>query len=263
MRLKSKVIVVTGGARGIGFATARLAALEGALVVIGDLDCVAIDAAVEAIRSAGGEAMGVVGDVSVLEQVRKNVDEIMIVHGRIDILVNNAATIVHRPARSLSEQDWRREIDICLTGSFFWSQSAAVASMIPNKSGSIVNVGSGAALAATPNCASYIAAKHGLVGLTKALAVDWAQYNIRVNCVCPGFTWTDLAKSVAAANPEMMRQRVERIPFGHGAEPEEPARAILFLASSDGGSISGVSLAVDGGTMALSSGYSAPRDAAE
>ncbi|XAS74231.1 SDR family oxidoreductase [Micrococcaceae bacterium Sec5.1] len=261
MTFEEKVVVVTGAARGIGLATVQLASRLGARLAVCDVDAAAIDKAVTAIKSDGGEAVGIVGDVSSRAKVKENVDEIMDSFGRIDVLVNNAATQVVTPARELSEEHWRRELDVCLTGAFFWSQAVATSSMIPRLDGSIVNVGSGASLAAMPNSVSYVAAKHGVVGLTKGLAVDWAQYSIRVNCVCPGFTWTDLAKSVVEANPEMMRQRVDRIPLGNGAQPEDVARAIIFLASAqEAGAISGAVLPVDGGTLALSSGYSPPRD---
>lgn len=251
---------MTGGAGGIGLATAHLAAAEGALVAICDVDTDRVQAATARIQAAGGRAVGVVGDVTNRAQVNANVQEIIQILGPIDVLVNNAAVQRTVSARELTETHWRRELDVCLTGSFFWSQAAALTSMIPRRSGSIVNVGSGASLAAMPNSVSYVTAKHGTIGLTRALAVDWAQYKIRVNCVCPGFTMTDLAASVAAANPEMMRQRVERIPLAAPAEPEDPAAAILFLASDDAKAISGSVLSVDGGTIALSSGYSAPRD---
>jgi len=262
MRFAQKVVAVTGAARGIGFATARIAAAEGARVVVCDRNPAAVDAAVRRIRADGGDAIGVAGDVADASQVRENVAQAMAAFGRVDVLVNNAAAFAHRPAQELPEEQWRRELDICLSGTFFWSQAVAVAAMIPQREGAIVNVGSGAALAATPHCVSYVAAKHGVVGLTKALAVDWAQYGIRVNCVCPGFTWTELAQQSAQAHPEMMRQRVARIPLGGGAQPEDPARAILFLAAAESAAISGIVLPVDGGTLALSSGYSAPRDGA-
>jgi len=257
MRFKDRVVVITGAARGIGFTTAELAAREGAKVVLCDLDPARVDAAVGKI---GAGAMGVVGDVSDLSQVRDNVDAVMKACGRVDVLINNAAITSYHPPESLPEDVWRREVDVCLAGSFFWAQTVAVASMIPRRDGSIVNVGSGAALAAVPRCAAYVAAKHGVVGLTKALAVDWGQYNIRVNCVCPGLTFTELSKFVASKNPEMMRQRELRIPLQRGAQPEDVANAILFLASSEAHSISGESLSVDGGTLAMSSGFSAPRD---
>ena len=260
MKFEDKVVVVTGAARGIGYATAALAASEGAVSVVCDLRQDAVDSAVDAIHAAGGTAIGVVGDVSDRANVAENVDRIIAELGRIDVLVNNAATQVTTPARELTEEHWRRELDVCLSGTFFWSQIVAVESMIPRRSGAIVNIGSGAGLAAAPNTASYVAAKHGVVGLTKALAVDWGQYGIRVNCVCPGFTWTELAQSISEANPQVMKERVARIPLGAGAQPDDIARAVSYLASSDSLAVSGTVLSVDGGTLALSSGYSAPRD---
>lgn len=257
-RFKDLVVVVTGAARGIGFVVAKMAAEEGALVVVCDLDQEQVQAAV---KSIGGRATGVVGDVSKPEQVRRNVDEVMRVHGRIDVLINNAAVTSYQTPETVTADAWRREIDVCLGGSFFWAQAVAVASMIPRQGGSIVNLGSGAALAAMPRSAAYVSAKHGIVGLTKSLAVDWGQFNIRVNCVCPGLTYTELAQFIARQNPEMMQQRELRIPLQRGATPEDVANAILFLASSQAHAISGVALSVDGGTLAMSSGFSAPRDA--
>lgn len=257
MRLADRVVVVTGAARGIGFATANMAAHEGARVVICDVDPEQVKAAVGKI---GGTAIGVVGDVSKPEQVCRNVEEVMKAHGRIDVLVNNAAVTSYHPPETLTEEAWRREIDVCLGGTFFWAQAVAIASMIPRREGSIVNLGSGAALAAMPRSAAYVSAKHGVIGLTKSLAVDWGQFNIRVNSVCPGLTYTELANYVASQNPEMMKHRELRIPLQRGATPEDVANAIIFLASPQAQSISGVALSVDGGTLAMSSGYSAPRD---
>jgi NAD(P)-dependent dehydrogenase (short-subunit alcohol dehydrogenase family) len=257
MRFENQVVVVTGAARGIGYMTAEMAAREGALVVVCDLDSAKVRDAVERI---GGRAMGIVGDVSDLAQVRANVNEVMKAHGRIDVLVNNAAITSYHAPEVLPEHTWRRELEVVLSGSFFWAQSVAVESMIPNRKGSIVNVGSGAGLAAVPRCTAYVAAKHGVVGMTKSLAVDWGQYGIRVNSVCPGLVFTELSKFVATQNPEMMRQRELRIPLQRGAQPEDIAHAILFLASSEAHSISGEALSVDGGTRAMSSGFSAPRD---
>lgn len=259
MNFSEKVVVITGAARGIGRATADLLAQEGAHTVICDLDSDAVESAVDQITSAGHPAFGVVGDVRHRDTVRANVDQIMAEYGRIDVLVNNAGGQKTIPAEDLSEEQWRRELDVVLSGTFFWSQAVGVASMIPRRTGAIVNVGSGAGLAAIPDSVSYVAAKHAVVGLTKALAVDWAQYGIRVNCVCPGFTWTELARRIASANPELLAERVRRIPLGHGAQPEDIARAIVFFASDRAREISGTVLPVDGGTLAMESGYSAPR----
>ena len=258
-RFQDQVVVVTGAARGIGLATAEQAAQQGARVVICDLHPTTVAQAVARIEAGGGQAMGVSGDVSDLTQVRRNVEEIMTTHDRIDVLVNNAAVNSSHPPESLPEETWHREIAVCLTGFFFWAQTVAVAAMIPARQGSIVNLGSGAALAGIPRCAAYVSAKHGVVGLTKALAVDWGQFNIRVNCVCPGLTFTELARQIASKNPEMARQRELRIPLGRGAQPDDVARTILFLASREADAISGVAVSVYGGTLALSSGYSAPR----
>ena len=180
--------------------------------------------------------------------------------GRIDILINNAAVNSYVKPEDITRETWHRELDVCLGGPFFFSQAVGIASMIPNRKGSIVNVGSGASLAGLPRCASYVAAKHGMVGLTRALAVDWGQFNIRVNCVAPGFTYTDLSKAMADKDPEMMRQRELRIPLSVGAQPEEVAETVLFIASDAAPSINGEVLAIDGGTLAMSSGFSPPRD---
>jgi NAD(P)-dependent dehydrogenase (short-subunit alcohol dehydrogenase family) len=259
-RFKDQVVVITGSARGIGFSTAEIAASEGAKVVICDLDPDNVGAAVARLKTAGADVIGVAGDVSDPSQVESNVSEIMTRLGRIDVLINNAAINSFFAPEALPIETWRRELEVCLTGQFLWAQSVAVASMIPARNGSIVNLGSGAALAGIPKCAAYVAAKHGVVGLTKALAVDWGQYNIRVNCVCPGLTFTELSKQTASHDPERARQRELRIPLGRGAQPEDVARTILFFASYEAYSISGEIVSVDGGTLAMSSGFSPPRD---
>ena len=258
-RFHDRVIVITGAARGIGLATTMLALNDGASVAAVDLD---EEQTLHSYKdAAAADRIFAVGcDVGDPTQVAESVARIMKRFGRIDILVNNAAINSYQLPEALPLEVWRRQIDVCLGGTFFWSQAVANASMIPTRSGSIVNLGSGASLAGLPRCASYVAAKHGVVGLTRALAVDWGQFNIRVNCVCPGLTYTDLSRSIAERNPEMMRQRELRIPLGRSAQPEDVAEAVLFLASDAANSISGETISVDGGTLAMSSGFSPPRD---
>jgi NAD(P)-dependent dehydrogenase (short-subunit alcohol dehydrogenase family) len=214
------------------------------------------------IQAAGGEAIGVAGDVSDEVQVRSNVAHVLDRMGRIDVLVNNAGIISRADSASVEAPSWRRVLAVNLDGVFFWSQAVAAAAMIPQRSGAIVNVASIAGMTGIPDSASYVASKHGVVGLTRALAVDWGQYNIRVNAVCPGITKTDLSAAARARHPEVYEARERRIPLGHAAEPEDQAHAILFLASADAASVHGLVMNVDGGSMAMASFHTAPREQA-
>lgn len=262
MRFQDKVVVITGASRGIGFEAARCFAAEGASVVVNDFDPDAAQAAANQIIEAGQKAMALPGDVSDVATVKRNVDQVMKAFGRIDVLVNNAGVYWLCPPEQMSAEEWRRTFSVNVDGMFFWSQAVAVASMIPRRAGAIVNIASGAGLAGIPNAPAYVASKHAAIGLTRALAVDWGQYGIRVNAVCPGLTWTELARSGQRQNPEVFAERERRIPLGQAATMEQQAKAILYLASDDAASMHGTTMVVDGGTMAMSSGYSAPRSMA-
>jgi len=257
-RFKDKIVVVTGGASGIGFHSAKLFAAEGAVVAINDCSPDGAQAAVKSIEEQGGRAMAIPGDVADVDQVRANVRKVISRYGRIDILVNNAGIISLAPFSEVKVEDWRRVLAVNLDGVFFWAQCVVVESMIPNKAGVIVNVSSAAGLAGIPSNVAYVASKHGVVGLTKALAVELGRYNIRVNAICPGATETDLVKRLAAKDPGLIEGRRQRIPLGRVATCDDQAHAILFLASPEAASVHGLIMSVDGGSIAMHSGYSVP-----
>ncbi len=260
MRFRDKVVVVTGAAGGIGRGAANAFAAEGAALVLTDTDESGLADAVQQISNAGSSVLGLAGDVCDEGVVDRHAAQALDRFGRIDVLVNNAGIMRRAPSEELSRAVWRQVIDVNLHGAFYWAQAAA-RSMIPRRSGSIVNVASIAGLVGIPTAAAYVASKHALVGLTRALAVDWAQYGIRVNALCPGMTWSNLSKADLARNPDMYAVRQQRIPLGKAAEPDEQARAILFLASTEASYVHGLIMNVDGGQLALSSGHSAPRPA--
>jgi len=259
-RFEDQVVVITGSARGMGFAAANIFAKEGAHVVINDLAPADVEAAVRKIELSGGQAFGVAGDVSDQAQVLANVEMVMQRFGRIDVLVNNAGIVSRAKPQRIDAQSWRRMFAINVDGVFFWSQAVAVAAMVPKRAGIIVNVASVAGLTAIPHSAAYVASKHAVVGLTRALAVDWAQYNIRVNAVCPGITRKEMSAASRARAPEVYESRLQRVPLGRAAEAIDQANAIVFLASPEAAYVHGLIMNVDGGGMALASYHTVPRE---
>lgn len=262
MRFKDQVVVVTGAGSGIGLATAKAFAQEGAQLVITDVTDELVADGVHQIEELGGKAIGLTGDVSNSQHVIQHAEAVMKAFGRIDVLVNNAGLIRRGPTADVSTKDWHLVMSVNLDGTFYWSQAVAVRSMIPRRSGAIVNVASLGGMVGFPNAASYVASKHAVVGLTKALAVDWGQYGIRVNAICPGMTWSKLSAADFAKNPNHYADRIPRIPLGAAGEPEDQASAILYLASKEAKYVHGLIMNIDGGQHALSSGHSAPREVA-
>jgi NAD(P)-dependent dehydrogenase (short-subunit alcohol dehydrogenase family) len=255
MDFTNRVAVVTGGASGIGLSCAILAARNGATVVINDLDEERTRSAADQVgRATGQEAFVAPADVADQTAVEGAVSKIVERLGRIDVLINNAGFATSAPAENYPQ--WQRMLDVNLSGAYYWARAAAAASMIKRRSGSIVNVASIAAFNGVPHDVGYVVTKHGLVGLTRALAIDWAPYDIRVNCLCPAFTNTPILQSIEAIQPDRFAGRRERIPLGRAAEAEEQARSILFLASDLASYCTGATLINDGGQSALSSGYS-------
>ena len=248
-KLDGKVAVVTGGGSGMGEAISLLFAREGASVVVADADQNRSDLVAKRILTESGRALAVTVDVADEFQVVRMVETALVNFSVIDILINCAAIGEFACSEEITSARWRRMIDVDLGGVFYCCREVGKA-MIKRKYGKIVNFGSTAGLTGVPYMAHYTAAKHGVVGLTKALAAEWGKYNINVNCICPGATLTPML--MTATTPEYRAERAERIPLNRLATPEEQADVALFLASSASGYVTGNVISTDGGIFALS-----------
>jgi 3-oxoacyl-[acyl-carrier protein] reductase len=249
-RLSGKVALITGAGSGIGRATALLFAKEGAKQVLSDVDQAALEAACEEVTSMGAEAVWVQGNVADGDDVRKMVDAALENYKKLDILINNAginrdglvARIKEGEIKTMGDDKWDPVIDVNLKGTFLCAQAAAIP-MMESSYGRIVNTSSIGALGNIGQ-ANYSASKAGVIGLTKTLALEWARFNIHVNCVAPGATKTQMTEDI----PEkIMEGLVRNIPLRRLAEPEEIASAHLFLVSDEADYITGQVLFVDGG----------------
>jgi NAD(P)-dependent dehydrogenase (short-subunit alcohol dehydrogenase family) len=244
--IPGQVAVVTGAAHGIGLATAKLLAEAGASVALLDID--EAGALAEAAK-LGPRAAAWACDVTSEARVEAVFAEVVAKFGRIDILVNNAGAAVRKPATEISMQEWNRVLELNLGATFFCSRTAA-RSMLRQGGGSIVNLASimGFSGGIFPN-ASYQASKGGVVNLTRALALEWAEQKIRVNAVAPTFVKTDLTVPIFS-NPEVLAKVMAHTPLGVLPEVEDIAAAILYLASPAARCVTGVTLPVDSGYLA-------------
>jgi NAD(P)-dependent dehydrogenase (short-subunit alcohol dehydrogenase family) len=246
--LAAKVAVVTGGARGIGAATAAALAEAGAKVVIGDLEEEAGRATADAV---GGEFVR--ADICRAADAEALMNAAVDRFGGLDVLVNNAGVVLAKSALDTSEEEWDRVLAVNLKGPWLCAR-AAVPHMVRRGGGAIVNVASNAGLVGFPNAAAYCASKGGLAHLTKAMALDFAPLNIRVNAVCPGHTHTPMADAFVASQADpaaFLDDFVKRQhPLGRMAEPGEIALCIRFLGSDDASFVTGAVLPADGGFTA-------------
>lgn len=253
--LASRVVIVTGAARGLGRAIALGCAASGAKVVLADRDAAEVDAAAAAIAGAGGEAVSVPTDVSRLEDLERLCTAAVSRFGRIDGLVNNAGVNFVKPVLEVTEEEWDRVIDVDLKGAFFLTQFVARRMVAQRPAGgAIVQIASVHTIAAVAGAAPYDAAKHGMVGFTKAAAVELAPHGVRINLLSPGLCRTAIWQDVVAAAPSeqaCLDYWRSQIPGRRLIEPEEIADAAVFLLSDAARAFTGANLLADLGMTSL------------
>jgi len=255
MTLKDRVAIVTGGGNGIGRSICINMAKEGARVIAGDIIQEAALETVDTIKKEGGDALALKMDVTQKSEVQAVTADVLRTYGRIDVLVNNAGMDKKGGITELEESTWDMLMDLNLKGLFLCTQ-AVIPSMIEKRYGRIVNISSMAGKTGEPLTSPYCATKFGVIGFTQSVALEVGKYNITVNAVCPGPVDTDLIKNSVAQSaaikgmkPEDFLQEffIQPTPLGRIAQPEDVARAVIFLASDSAEFITGSSLNVSGG----------------
>lgn len=254
MKLKNKIIIITGASKGLGVDMAKVCAAEGAKVVCAARGQSALEKVVQSIRANDGEAISVVCDMSQPQDLEALVQKTIETYGRIDGLINNAGVNYVKPFLEIDPAEWQRVLDVDLTGSFLLTQLCARHMHAQGDGGSIVQIASVHTQASLAGAAPYDAAKHGMVGYSKAAAVELAPFGIRVNILSPGLCETEIWQDIVDAAPsekECVDYWNANIPAGKLIQPNEIAKCCVFLLSDDSSCITGANLLADHGMTSL------------
>lgn len=245
-----KIALVTGGGSGIGRATALTFAREGAKVVVADVVVAGGEETVRLIKAAGGEASFVKADMAKAAEVEALVQKAVATYGRLDCAHNNAGIEgATGKTADYNEADWDRVISINLTGVWL-CMKYEILQMLKQGGGAIVNTASDAGLLGVPQMPAYVASKHGVVGLTKTAALEYAKSGIRVNAVCPGVIKTPMVERITGQRPGRAERMIAAEPVGRMGKPEEIAEAVVWLCSEAASFVTGLPMPVDGGIAA-------------
>jgi len=247
---ENKVVIVTGGSFGIGQATAVAFAKRGAKVVIADWIEDKSHKTIQMIKDIGGEVTFIQCDVSNDAEVKNMVEKTIQTYGRLDYAFNNAGIEgISATTQLCTEENWDKTIGINLKG-IWLCMKYQIPEMLKNGKGSIVNCASIAGLVGFPGLPAYVASKHGVIGLTKTVALEFSKQNIRVNAVCPGVIQTQMIDRLTGKNKEAEKQFENMEPIGRMGKPEEVAEVVVFLCSDSASFVTGNAMAVDGGWIA-------------
>ena len=246
--LKNKVALVTGASRGLGQAIAIGLAKSGATVICSSSRKGGTDQTLKAIKKASGKGIGIAADLSNRKSVEKLYQKAIKKTKRIDILVNNGGTIARFPAVEFPANEWDRVIEVNLSAAFKLSQLVGQ-DMIARRTGKIINIASMLSYSGGITVPAYTASKHGIAGITKALANEWAAHNIQINAIAPGYMKTDNTQALQD-NPTRNEAIINRIPAARWGEPEDLVGTVIYLASNASDYVNGTIINVDGGWMA-------------